>query len=85
MFGGELQFVTIAFDNSLSDVVFDRFGRNVTVSSVDENTFSVRVGVSISPQFSGWLAGLGDKAKILSPDSAKNQFSDHLKNIIKMY
>ena len=85
MFGGEAQFVTLAFDNSLSDVVFDRFGRDITVSTVNENTFSVRVGVNMSPQFLGWLAGLGDKAKILSPNTAKRHFSDYLKNILKMY
>lgn len=85
MFGGKSQFLTLAFDNSLSDVVFDRFGTEVTVSALDENTFSVRVAVNMSPQFYGWLAGLGDKAKILSPDSAKNDFSEYLKNILKAY
>ena len=85
MFGGELQFITLAFDNSLSDVVFDRFGTEVTVSPVDENTFSVRVGINMSPQFYGWLAGLGDKAKILAPDSAKQLYTEHLKNILKSH
>ncbi len=85
MFGGKSEYVTLAFDNSLSDVVFDRFGSDIRVSPVDENTFSVRVKINMSTQFSGWLAGLGDKAKILSPESARKQFSDHLNNILKLY
>ena len=85
MFSGKSEYVTLSFDNSLSDVVFDRFGNNVTVLSIDDNSFSVRVKISMSAQFSGWLAGLGDKAKILSPDSAVTQFSQHLKNILKLY
>ncbi|MBA1334296.1 MAG: hypothetical protein HPY66_2145 [Firmicutes bacterium] len=43
MFGGEEETVKLRFDNSLVNVVIDRFGKDITIEKADENYFAVRL------------------------------------------
>lgn len=45
MFGGEEETVKIQFDNSLANVVIDRFGKDITLEKVDENNFVAAEGI----------------------------------------
>ena len=74
MFGGEETEVSIRFDNALVGVVFDRFGADIPILKTDENHFTCRVKVAVSPHFLGWLIGFGDQAKILSPQTVVTEF-----------
>ena len=51
----------------------------------DDDSFSVNVTVSLSPQFYGWLASLGDSAELVSPQSVKDDYLNYLKNICSIY
>lgn len=84
MFGGNEYDVTLECDNSLAGAVIDRFGKNVMIVP-DQNTFTVTVTVRISPQFFGWLCGFGDKVKILSPKTVKDEFLTTVASILNTY
>lgn len=85
MFGGEEETVKIQFDNSLVNVVIDRYGKDITIEKVDENSFSVRIKVAVSSTFFAWVFQFGDKVKILSPESVVEKYSENLNKIISLY
>jgi hypothetical protein len=41
--------------------------------------------VQVSPQFFGWLAGLGGKIKIESPEDVAEEYQAHLREILSRY
>ena len=83
MYSGKEQHVKLWFDKKMMGVVIDRFGKNVVIlKDADENGFSISVNVEISPQFFGWLAGLGNNVKIVSPDSITAEYKKHLESIL---
>lgn len=85
MFGGKEELVTIQFSNHLIGVVLDRFGKDITLRLVDKRHFAVSVNVEVSPQFYGWLCGLGKGARITWPASAVEGMGNYIKAIAEMY
>ena len=85
MYGGKEEKVTIQFPNSLVGVVLDRFGKDVSLQKIDAEHFAVHVTVAVSSQFFGWLAGIGNQAKITSTEEVKKQYVDYLQNILTEY
>jgi len=68
MFSGDETEVCIEFSNSLIGVIFDRFGIDVFIKKIDNERFSIKVNVIVSPHFLSWVIGFGKDAKIISPD-----------------
>lgn len=85
MFGGEITKIRISVINSLVGVIADRFGTNIFVTPDGEDRFSFSVDVVLSPQFYGWLFALGDGARLVSPESAVEEYKSYLNNAAKMY
>ncbi|MBP3361886.1 MAG: WYL domain-containing protein [Clostridia bacterium] len=85
MFGGEETAVDVKFENSLAGVVIDRFGSEAVMLKSDENHFTAKIKVAISPQFFGWLAGLGTKAEIVSPRNVRDDMRRHIEGISELY
>ena len=77
MYNGELREVELIMDNSLIDVAIDRFGKKVRLTRFDDEHFSVKVSLSISPTFFSWLFQFGDKVKIVSPQEIKEDLKAH--------
>lgn len=78
MYGGETKQITLCMKNELAGVMIDRFGKDISIRRNDENTFKVRLTVSMSQQFFGWLAGLGASAWIVSPADAVEGYRNYL-------
>ena len=85
MYGGEVKKVSITFANSLMNAVIDKFGRDVWAVKVDRSHFSASVSVAVSPQFFGWLFGLGEKAVITAPDEIRQEFINYVDAIRMKY
>ena len=68
MFAGKEETVTLRCDRTLTGVMIDRFGKDVAMRKMDENTVSARVNVAVSRQFFGWVTGLGNALKIEAPE-----------------
>ena len=82
MFGGEVVNVTLNFPKHMIGVVIDRFGHEVSVRPLPDDTINVHVRVNVSEQFFGWLAGLRE-ARIVSPSEVKEKYLDHLHKILE--
>lgn len=87
MFSGSDLRVTLRVHNSLSGVIFDRFGKNITVynDEDDENYFVINQPVTASPIFYGWVCQFGEKVQILAPDSVRTDFKDFVGRIHNNY
>ena len=72
MYAGEDEFVTLLCENSMVNVIMDRFGRDIYIQKVDEDHFQVRVEVAVSGNFLGWILGIGG-VKITSPQRVVDQ------------
>ncbi len=85
MYSGKEEKVEMVFHNSLIDTVIDKFGKDVFVTVVDSSHFKITVPVAVSPQFFGWIFGLGGKVTILGPKSVVKQMRDMLAKVSKRY
>ncbi|MBR1740163.1 MAG: WYL domain-containing protein [Ruminococcus sp.] len=85
MYGGELESVTMRFDNSLANVVIDRFGMNCHPHRDSEDTFTLTADVQIAPTFWGWFFQFGSRATILGPEKVVDQAREYLKEIAGQY
>lgn len=83
MYGGEEEIVTLQLPNSLAGVVFDRFGRDVSVRKLQGEQFAVHVKVVVSRQFYGWLAGIGKEVKVTAPEHVRESYLAYLREILK--
>lgn len=83
MFGGSDRKITLEGDNRLVGVIIDRFGTDVMIQPVESERFHVTVTVSISPQFFGWLAGLGGGMRIFWPDDVREEYREYLHKVIE--
>lgn len=85
MFSGETEEVELQFDNSLINVVIDRFGKDVVIHKNSNGTFRIIVDVVPSDTFLGWLFMFGDNVKILSPVRVIDKFKEMLKKVSNCY
>lgn len=85
MFAGSQQKVTIRFENTLANVVIDRFGKDLVFIPDDDSHFKITVPVEVSPQFYAWVFGLGKGAEIVSPQGVVDEMKKTLNEISKIY
>jgi predicted DNA-binding transcriptional regulator YafY len=85
MFGGEEETVILQFDNSLVNVVIDRFGKDVFLKKVDEDSFVMRSKVVVSPTFFSWVFQFGDKVRILYPEEVAAKYTEYLTETLNLY
>ena len=85
MFSGEVKKVKMRFSNHLANVVIDRFGQDVLMFPEDEKHFTIHTDIEVSPQFYGWLCGLGRGVRILAPAEVVEEMGNYVKGIAEMY
>lgn len=85
MYGGEEHTVTIECENSFAGVMIDRFGKDVTMVMRDEEHFAVMAKVAVSPQFIGWIVGLGEDVRVTGPESVVKEIKKEGKRIASAY
>ena len=66
--------MTLRFDNGLIGVLLDRFGKEIMIRPVDEDHSSTTVRIDLSPQFFGWVFGLGGGVVITSPKEVADRY-----------
>jgi len=86
MYQGERDHIRIRALNMLLDTFVDRFGtRDVIYTKDDDKHFTAVVKVAVSNQFFGWLCGLGNKVKIISPAPVVEEFKEYLDKMRGLY
>lgn len=85
MFSGEEKTVRLRCENSLIGVMVDTFGTDVAIRPDGDSHFIVRSDVLVSSQFFGWLAGLGARVELISPDEIREEYATYISNIMSVY
>ena len=85
MYNGTVEEVTMRFRNNMMNAVVDKFGRQNFVNPVDKDHFEITVPVAVSPQFFGWVFGLGNYVTIVGPEWVKDKMVETLEKVRKRY
>lgn len=73
MYRGDKRKVKIRLDNRMCGVFIDRFGKDISFRTINESESYVNVNVNVSPQFFGWLFGLGSGVTIMGPEDVAEE------------
>lgn len=84
MFEGEQASVRLLCENSMANIMIDRFGMNVPIIKVDPEHFEISVKVSVSKLFLGWIMALPG-VKIVSPESVVEQMKEEIRRLTDLY
>lgn len=81
--GGKADYITIRFENSLLDAMYERFGNGpgTTYEKIDDKHFTIKTLIVRSENFYGWICGFGGKAVIIDPSDTVDRFKNYLKKI----
>ena len=82
MYGGTERTLTLEGKTSLVGPVIDRFGTDIMMYPCDDSKFRASVAVAVSPQFFGWLAGLGKGIRITFPEDVREAYRTYLQGIV---
>lgn len=86
MFNGPLKKVTLRCADRMAGAMIDRFGTGRTlVPCAGGGAFTITVDVQVSPQFYGWVAGLGPEVEILSPADVRAGMAETLAAQLNLY
>lgn len=85
MYGGQDEDVVLLCKNELAGVVIDRFGSDIWMMPYDETHFKVRVKVTVSRQFFGWVTGIGEEMKIIGPAKIQEEYRQYLQTLLNQY
>lgn len=85
MYTGDEVVMSLRFLSSMAGVVLDRFGQDVILVPDGEEHFTVTLPLVMSPQFFGWLFGLGDAVQLTGPKQAIDAYQAQLKAVSSLY
>ncbi len=85
MYAGKEEIIKMKCENHLIGAILDRFGKDITIHPIDDAFFTAIVSVYVSPQFYGWVLGLGEGVQILSPNKVVNGLKEHISCIMNLY
>ena len=85
MYSGDEVTMTLRFRRTMVNVVLDRFGQDVILIPDGEEHFTVALPLVMSPQFFGWLFGLGDGVQLMSPPAAVEAYQKQLFSVASLY
>lgn len=83
MFSGVDAKVQLQGRKHLAGVVLDRFGTDIFMRPLDDESFSATVTVTVSRQFFGWLTAIGSELRLTGPPEVKRQYKEYLKEILQ--
>jgi len=67
------------------NAVIDRFGKDIVIGKMDENSFYIWIKVAVSSTFFAWISQFGNKVRVLSPQPVIEQYKNCLKEILLQY
>ena len=82
MFTGRESRVKLECSGELAGVVLDRFGQESMLVPAEDGKFTVTLDVVVSPQFWGWVFGLGTGVRVLEPAWAAQEYRQRLEAVL---
>ena len=85
MYGGKLTRVTLEGRSDMVGPLIDRFGKDIKIQPIDDDTFTASVEVSASRHFIAWIIALGDGVRITGPKSLVEDMHAEAKRLTELY
>ena len=85
MYTGEPQTITCIFDNDLASALFDRFGTDIIVSSIEEDRFRASIRTALTPTLISWILQFGERIEVLRPAELRRQLRETGEYLIRTY
>ena len=86
MFSGDTQRLDICCHNSILEEILDRFGQNGELRNAeDADHFRMVTKSIVSDGLVSWIMQFGDKIKVISPESLRNDIVEKAKSISELY
>ena len=82
MFNGKLKKVTLAFDDSLIGVIYDKFGEDAEITRISKTRCKASVTVQVSPTFWGWLFQFVGQMQILTPKPLAEEYKERAARVV---
>lgn len=67
----------------MANVIIDRFGTDLFFRREGNDHFRVRVLITISPQFWGWITAMGGDIEIVGPEKIRKEYINYIKEILE--
>jgi len=83
MYGGEPQSLVLTVEEHAMSNVIDRFGKEVTVTKIEDKQAFVHVTVIESPVFYGWLSQFGGAVRIASPAASAKAYKEYIAGLLE--
>lgn len=84
MFAGVEEKVIFTVPEAMAGIFLDRFGDNCSIT-MNKGLCEIRATVAVSPQFFGWVTGLGNEVIIREPEYVAKDYKKYLEGIIAGY
>ncbi len=84
MYGGDPMDLVLEFEESLIDVVHDKFGERTKMIRTTRGKCVASVRVQVSPTFWGWIFQFAGEMKILSPETLMDQYRERARRVAEM-
>ncbi len=85
MYGGELYDVEFCCKKAIIEQVLDRFGENIFIKNVTEDTFSFKTKLSLSEAVVTWILNFGENITVKSPEILREMIKLRIGNVLKNY
>ena len=85
MYSGQKTKVRIELQNRKCGVFIDRFGKDINFRPIDDDYSELLVDVNVSPQFFGWIFGLGKDVKVTGPDDVVTDLKKYAEDFLGNY
>ena len=83
MYQGQKIKVKIQFANYMCGVFIDRFGKDISFRTIDDEHSELHVDVNVSPQFFGWIFSLGKDVKVVGPEEVVEELRAKTKEFLE--
>ena len=85
MFGGETNEIKLRCKTQMLEQAADRFGENIFITNVTENSFDFTVKAAISDGLVTWIMNYGDMIEVIKPFELRQKVADRATKIVQIY
>ncbi len=85
MFAGDIKPVELICKNEIVEEILDEFGEKTKIFPYDNNSFSARINLAVTPGLASKIMQYGDFITVRSPNELKNMIIDKSKSILEIY
>ena len=85
MHSGEIVEVELVCHKSVTEPLLDRFGKDLFLYHITEDTFTVKVKAALSEGLVTWVMNYGEHIKVTKPEGLIQMVKDRAKTILESY